>query len=106
MIRLYLAWLHLLGVTTDRLRPRVMIHESADVAGAERFWADLVGVDVARLGKTTLKRHNPKTVRKNVGEGYRGCLVIRVLNSADLYRRIEGWWYGIVEGSKRPRDLT
>ncbi|KOG42740.1 hypothetical protein [Streptomyces decoyicus] len=79
-----------------------LFHTTADVEAAERYWAGLVGVDVATFQKTTLKKHNPKTVRKNVGEGYRGCLVIRVLQSAELYRRIEGWWYGIVLGAKRP----
>jgi len=101
VIRLYLAWLNLLGVEPERVGYRVMIHGTADVAGAERYWADLVGVDVTALQKTTLKRHNPKTVRKNVGDAYHGCLVIRVLQSADLYRRIEGWWYGIVWGAER-----
>ncbi|WP_116212179.1 hypothetical protein [Streptomyces olivoreticuli] len=101
MITVYLAWLELLHVEPERLRYRVMIHESADVAGAEKFWADLVGIDVTSLDKTTLKKHNPKTVRKNVGEDYRGCLVVRVLKGADLYRRIEGWWYGIVLCAKR-----
>ncbi|WP_411140015.1 hypothetical protein [Streptomyces sp. x-80] len=102
MVEVYMAWLRLLDVGPERLRFRVMIHESADVAAAEHYWADLVGVDVATLGKTTLKKHNPKTVRKNVGEGYRGCFVIRVLQSADLYRRIEGWWYGIVLVAEQP----
>ncbi|MCD9144511.1 hypothetical protein [Streptomyces albireticuli] len=101
MIDVYLAWLGLLGVEPERLRFRVMIHESADVAGAERFWAERVGVEATSLDRTTLKKHNPKTVRKNVGENYRGCLVVRVLGGADLYRRIEGWWCGIVLGAKR-----
>ncbi|MFF0186627.1 hypothetical protein [Streptomyces sp. NPDC005244] len=96
MIEVYLAWLRLLGVSSDRLRLHVHIHESGDVEGAERFWAELVGADAPALGKTYLKRHNPKTNRKNLGQDYRGCLVIRVLGSAELYRRIEGWWYGIV----------
>ncbi|BAU83811.1 hypothetical protein SLA_2894 [Streptomyces laurentii] len=96
MIRVYLAWLHLLGITPARIRYRVMIHATAGIAGAERYWAGLVGTDVDRLQKTTVKKHNPKTVRKNVGEDYRGCLVIRVTKGADLYRRIEGAWYGIV----------
>jgi len=39
----------------------------------------------------TLKRHNPKTVRWNTGDEYHGCLRIDVQQSADLYRRIEGW---------------
>lgn len=85
MIKIYLAWLSLAGVTTDRLRFSVMIHESADVEAAEHYWAGLVGQDVAQFGKTTLKRHNPKTVRKNVGADYRGCLVVRVRQGADLY---------------------
>ncbi|BDH09613.1 hypothetical protein [Streptomyces hygroscopicus] len=101
VIQLHLAWLHLLDVKPERVGYRVMIHRTADVAGAERYWADLVGIDVAALQKTTLKKHNPKTVRKNAGDAYHGCLVIRVLQSADLYRRVEGWWYGIVWGAKR-----
>ncbi len=101
VIRLFVRWLTLFRVTPDRLRFRLMIHGSADVAAAERYWADLVGVDVSELGRTTLKRHQPKTVRKNVGEGYRGCLVVRVLGGAELYRRVEGWWCGIVDASKR-----
>ncbi|GAA2060161.1 hypothetical protein GCM10009801_01450 [Streptomyces albiaxialis] len=99
MIKLYLAWLDLLGVERERLRFCVMIHESADVAGAERYWVDLVGAGPDAFNKTTLKKHNPKTVRKNVGADYHGCLVVRVQKGADLYRRIEGWWYGIVLGA-------
>ncbi|MBC2869165.1 hypothetical protein [Streptomyces mexicanus] len=96
VIQIYLAWLRLLGVESERLRYRVMIHETADVEAAKRYWADLVGVDPATFQKTTIKKHNPKTVRKNVGENYRGCLVIRVSQGAELYRRIEGWWTGLV----------
>ncbi|SDL04850.1 hypothetical protein [Streptomyces indicus] len=96
MIAVYMAWLELLGVDRERLRFTVMIHENADVAGAEQYWADLVDADRSAFTKTILKRHNPRTVRKNTGDSYRGCLVIKVLKGADLYRRIEGSWYGIV----------
>ncbi|MEV0258663.1 hypothetical protein AB0H82_30935 [Streptomyces sp. NPDC050732] len=95
VIRVYLAWLDLLGIAPERLQYRVLIHETADVPAAEQFWADLVHVDASVFQRATLKRHNPKTVRKNVGEDYRGCLVIRIRQGADLYRRIEGWWKGI-----------
>ncbi|MFJ8030946.1 hypothetical protein [Streptomyces sp. NPDC096032] len=100
MIEVFLAWLDLLEVERDRLRFTVMIHETADVGAAERYWADLVGAPSASFNKTTIKKHNPKTVRKNTGDGYRGCLVIKVLKGADLYRRIEGSWYGIVEAAR------
>ncbi|MFE9737058.1 hypothetical protein [Streptomyces sp. NPDC006477] len=106
MITLYLAWLGLLGIEPYRMRYHVMIHESADVAGAEQYWADLVQVDVATLGKTSLKRHNPKTARKNVGEGYRGCLAVNVRQGADLYQRIEGWWAGINAAVRRDSGMV
>jgi hypothetical protein len=44
-----------------------------------------------RFRRPTLKRHNPRTVRKNVGADYHGCLRIDVRRSAGLYRKIEGW---------------
>ncbi|MFJ2110974.1 hypothetical protein ACIOEX_03440 [Streptomyces sp. NPDC087850] len=104
MITTFIAWLDLLGIDRGRLRFQLQIHETADVHAAERYWAALVGADVATFQKTTLKKHNPKTVRKNIGNGYHGCLNIRVLQSAELYRRVEGWWYGIVLGvSPAPR---
>ncbi|MFG2927924.1 hypothetical protein [Streptomyces achromogenes] len=102
MIRLFLAWLDLIRVERADVGFRLMIHESADVEGAEKYWADLVGTDLDHFGKTTLKRHNPKTVRKNTGESYRGCLVVTVRQSAELYRRVEGWWCGIVDAATAP----
>ncbi|CAM5587132.1 hypothetical protein GCM10010329_47510 [Streptomyces spiroverticillatus] len=100
VIRLFLRWLTLVGVEPDRLRCRVSIHETADLSAAEDFWAELVGIPRASFGKPVIKKHNPKTVRKNTGAAYRGRLVIRVTKSAELYRRIEGWWCGIVLGSQ------
>ncbi|MEV8205136.1 hypothetical protein AB0P40_06985 [Streptomyces sp. NPDC079189] len=102
VIKLYLCWLDLPGVTQDRMRMRmrVSIHESADIPGAERFWAEPAGIPTSALKKTTLKKHNPRTTRKNTTESYRGCLVIYVSKSADLYRRVEGAWYGIVLGCR------
>ncbi|MGA5652685.1 hypothetical protein [Streptomyces seoulensis] len=100
MITTFLAWLDLMGVGRERLRFTVMIHETADVPGAERYWSELVEADRSAFCKTSLKKHNPKTVRRNTGDAYRGCLVIKVLKSADLYRRIEGAWYGIVEAAR------
>lgn len=101
VLSLYLAWLDLLGVERSRLRFTVSIHASADVPAAERYWADHVGGEAAQFCKTALKHHNPRTARKNVGTDYRGCLTISVLDGADLYRRIEGWWAGIVEGATK-----
>ncbi|KUN70157.1 hypothetical protein AQJ46_17455 [Streptomyces canus] len=101
VITLFLRWLEFLGVRRERLTLRVSIHETADVEAAERFWAAIAGVDTSAFSKATLKRHNPRTFRKNTGDTYHGCLVIYVRQSADLYRRMEGAWYGIVGAATR-----
>ena len=95
MIRLFLSWLSLVGVDRERLLFRVCIHESADVPEAERFWAEVVGIDATSLQRTTLKRHNPRTVRRNIGEGYYGCLCVAVRRSAELNLQIAGWFEGV-----------
>ncbi|MFB8776794.1 hypothetical protein [Streptomyces broussonetiae] len=99
MIRLFLAWLDLLGVAPERRRFSVNIHQSADVPAAEVYWARQVGIEVRTLLKTSLKKHNPKTNRTNVGDNYHGCLRVAVLKSAGLHSQIEGWWNQIVLGS-------
>lgn len=95
IVRTWLRWLELVGVSREQCRFRLQIHEQADVAAAERFWAETVGVTVDRLMRTTLKRHRPVSPRRNTGPGYRGCLTIDVLRSAELYRCVEGWWEGL-----------
>jgi hypothetical protein len=98
VVQVYMAWLRLLGVTAERCTFRVHIHETADADAAVDYWSKIVGVAWRPFAKTTLKRHNPKTNRRNRGPDYRGCLAITVKQSADLYRRVEGWWRGISAG--------
>ncbi|MDI3386636.1 hypothetical protein QIS99_10500 [Streptomyces sp. B-S-A8] len=95
VIETFVSWLDLLGVEPEHRRYRILIHEFADIPGAHQHWADVLGVDVDAFSRPTLKRHNPKTLRKNTGDDYHGCLVIGVNQSARLYLRIEGWWNGI-----------
>jgi transcriptional regulator with XRE-family HTH domain len=91
LILFFLRFLDVTGTPRDNLRFRVYIHENADVEAAQRFWLDVTGATADQFAVPTLKRHNPVTVRKNVGKAYHGCLRIDVHRSADLYRQIEGW---------------
>ena len=104
LIKFFLRFLDKAGVTSAQLRFRVNIHETADVAGAERFWQGVTGADPARFHRTTMKRHNPRTVRKNVGADYHGCLIVSVRQGADLYRRIEGWVGAIMAEAQGPQQ--
>src|SRR5689334_539783 len=85
LIRFFLRFLDAAGTPRTRLRFRVYIHENADVAAAQQFWLDVTGASADQFATPTLKHHNPVTVRKNVGESYRGCLRVDVSRSADLY---------------------
>lgn len=96
LIRFYLRFLQAAGVDRDDLILRVCIHETADADEAQRFWVEVTGVSPSQFRSPTLKRHNPKTVRMNVGGNYHGCLRIDVRRSGELYRKIEGWASGIM----------
>ncbi|MCU1587426.1 MAG: hypothetical protein JWN31_919 [Frankiales bacterium] len=99
VIDVFLRWLRAIGVPEENVQPGLSIHESADVDEAHRVWAERIGIPVERFSAPTLKRHNPRTVRKNTGDDYYGCLVIRVRQGRLLYQRIAGAWQGIVEAS-------
>jgi len=91
LVRFFLRFLQVASVLPDELIFRVYIHETADVEAAHRFWLAVTGARPDQFRKTTLKRHNLRTVRKNTGENYHGCLKIDVRRSSNLYRKIEGW---------------
>jgi hypothetical protein len=91
LIRFFLHFLDATGTARTSLSFRIRIHESADLEAAQRFWLEITAATTDQFLAPTLKHHNPKTVRKNVGEDYHGCLSIDVYRSAELYRKIEGW---------------
>jgi transcriptional regulator with XRE-family HTH domain len=91
LILFFLRFLAVVGVAREQIRCSVAIHETADVAEAERFWQQVTGLPVEQFRRPTIKRHNPKTNRMNTGHDYHGCLLIRVLQGLELYRQIEGW---------------
>jgi hypothetical protein len=94
LIGFFLCFLDSAGFDREKLGYRLLIHENADIRAAERFWPDMTGAEPGQFKKPSLKRHNPKTVRKKVGADYHGCLVISVQGSTEPYQRIEGWAKG------------
>jgi transposase len=91
LVRFYLRFLRSAGVKDDQLSFRLSIHESADIRAAQEFWQRVAGADASQFHRPNLKRHNPRTVRLNTGNGYHGCLRIEILRGGDLYERIAGW---------------
>ncbi|WP_199510509.1 helix-turn-helix domain-containing protein [Nucisporomicrobium flavum] len=106
LILLFIRFVESFGQDRDALRYRVSIHESADAEAAGRWWAAVVGVPFAIFRRPTLKTHNPSTVRYNVGDPYRGCLVVDVPRSRQLYWRIEGMMRGVASATELGGDAT
>jgi transposase len=106
LILVFLRFLGAAGVDRESLGYRISIHESADVEAAGRWWAEVVGVPFERFSRPTLKTHNPSTVRHNVGDPYRGCLVIGVSKSRELYWKIEGLMRGITDVNVERGDAS
>jgi transcriptional regulator with XRE-family HTH domain len=96
LIRLFLRFLDAAGIPRSDLVFTVCIHESGDVAAAQQFWLKVTQASSEQFNKPSLKRHNPTTTRKNVGEDYHGCLRVGVHQSSVLVRKIEGWAQAIV----------
>jgi transcriptional regulator with XRE-family HTH domain len=90
LISFFLLFLDVAGIPRSDLAFQLQIHETANVASAERFWLALTGAQPGQFRKTSVKRHNPETTRKNTSDGYHGCLRIDVMRSCVLYRKIEG----------------
>jgi predicted transcriptional regulator len=99
LIKFFLKFLTAAGVALGQLTFQVFIHEHADAEAAQQFWLDVTHADPAQFRGPTLKRHNPKTVRKNTGSDYHGCLRVDVRRGSALYRQIEGWAEAAMAGT-------
>ena len=84
------------GVTRTDIGYDLRIHPDAGIDRARAHWARVLEVDESVI-KTYLKRPNPLTRRRRVGNVYYGTMRLRVRRSTMLLHRIEGWIQGIVE---------
>lgn len=106
LIKFFLKFLEVAGAGPERFIFRIYIHESADTGAAQRFWLGVTQAHPAQFRNPTLKRHNPRTVRKNTGDDYHGCLRVDVRRSVDLYRQIEGWANAVMAEIGDPAQAT
>jgi hypothetical protein len=102
LISFFLLFLDVADIPRSDLAFQLQIHETADVASAERFWLALTEARPEQFRKTSRKRHNPKTTRKNTSDGYYGCLRVDVKRSCVLYRKIEGWACAVTRVAAAP----
>ena len=67
------------------------IHGTADIQAATQYWQRIAGAPPELFKRPNIERDKRRTVRRNTGADYHGCLQILVYGSRDLYLKIEGW---------------
>lgn len=98
MVRFFVKWLQVIcKVKKEDIHYVISIHkiykDRIDIV--KDYWAQVLEIPVAQFEKIQYKQHNPKTIRKNIGNVYNGNLRVRVRASSSLLRKITGWIRGI-----------
>src|SRR5690606_17582787 len=104
MVKFFVRYLiDVLKVDERDLIFSIYIHENSRKRAAEvvSYWKKQIGTKNFSVQYIYYKKHNPKTIRKNVGESYYGTLRVRVRRSSTLQRKISGWIYGITGATWR-----
>lgn len=97
LIRFFLDWLlKIVKIQKRELNFEIYIHSGANIEKAKNFWSKIVKIKKSNF-KIRLKKPNPHTKRKNIGNDYIGLLAIEVKKSTNLNRRISGWINGITK---------
>jgi hypothetical protein len=98
MVRFFLSWIKLIGVTRDRVKLRVGINELYKncVREIELFWSEYLQIPRTQFQKPFFQRVAWKK-QYDHPEEYHGVVRIRITRSTDLLRKMIGW----IEGLKK-----
>lgn len=103
MITVFMHWLRkCVRIPNADIQLILHIHQNrqADIPKFKKFWMQATGLSEQSFGAVVIKKHNPKTRRRNTEDSYKGLLAIRVKRSTMLNRRIQGWIYGIIDSAQ------
>ena len=91
LIRLFLRFLSVLGVSRDRVSCRIELHEGLSVSKAESYWSVESGIPAKNFTKPIIKKISPmgKMSDKN------GCLILKFSNK--LLRSLLTKWASQLE---------
>ncbi len=103
MVKVFMRWLRTFsGIQDDDIELILHIHEvqKSQVPELQKHWLGITGLQKKNLSAPVFKKHEPKTLRKNASQTYRGLVAIRVRRSTILNRRIKGLVKGIIASVK------
>jgi hypothetical protein len=97
MILLFRKWLvNVFSINYSDLVYELYIHETANIEKAKTYWSQILSTPTEGI-RVYLKKNKIKTIRKNIGNDYKGLIRIKVNKSTNLNRKISGWIDGICE---------
>lgn len=102
MIRMFVFWiLRTFSLTLRSIKFEIYIHKTYErrIEGVKRYWSDKTTFPLEMFNTVYYKRHNPKTIRKNIGNMYNGLLSVRVKSSSRMLRQITGWTRGVCQNN-------
>jgi len=99
MAKFYVYWLvKSLGIKRDDLLFRVTANEAYEnkVHEMEKYWTELLGVDLSQFRKPFFQKVKQIKVYAN-SDNYHGVIRIGVRRGLDLLRKMRGWMAGLVQ---------
>lgn len=96
LIKLFANWVKKFCLVEDKdIKYNLYIHETGNTTTALDYWSKILNIHVKDFGKTSIKKHNILTKRKNIRQDYHGLIRISINRSTNLNRKIKGWVMGI-----------
>lgn len=96
LLKLFLRWVkEFCDVKEQDIVYTLYIHKTGNIAAALKYWSKVLEIGIKAFSKTSIKKHNVLTKRKNTGENYHGLIRIRIRRSTNLNRKIKGWVLGM-----------
>jgi hypothetical protein len=93
MIQIFIKWIRtFMNVQETDIIFDIHVHENHKnrIKELQAYWLEITKLRPENLGSTVYKKQNPKTVRKNTSDPYKGLVAIKVRRSTMLNRRVQG----------------
>lgn len=98
MIKFFLAWLkNTCKIPIGNIGFEIYIHQNSSnkIKAVQQYWSKVLKLPLVLFQTVYLKKNKLVTKRHNIGRTYYGLLRVKVRQSTNLNRKIEGWIRGI-----------
>lgn len=104
MVKLFMRWLRTIGQVPDpEIFLTIHLHENHlhRYEAVKKYWLEVAQLTPKAVTSPIIKKHKPKTKRKNIDNEYQGLVSIYVRKSTTLNRQISGWISAIISAADK-----